>query len=149
MGHIDPEGFLYITGRKKDLIVLSNGKKVTPSGIENLLLSDPHIEQVVVFGDHRNFLAAVLVPNWAKVRQTLGVTGSEDELATNPAVESFLHDRIAAVLKTTAAWEQVKKFVIRPRPFGIETGEMTVSLKLKRDAIRTRHTTELDKLYEE
>jgi long-chain acyl-CoA synthetase len=149
LGHIDSDGFLYITGRKKDLIVLSNGKKVTPSGVENLLLSDPHVEQAVVYGDRRNFLTAVVVPNWAKVRQTLSLTGSDEELAKNPAVEEFLHKRVDAILAETAAWEQVKKFVIRPTPFTPESGEMTVSLKLKRDAIRTRHATELDKLYAE
>ena len=149
MGHIDSDGFLYITGRKKDLIVLSSGKKVTPSGVENLLLSEPHLEQAIVFGDHRNFLTAVLVPNWAKVRQTLSLNGSDEELAKNPAVDAFFQERVAEVLKSTAAWEQVKKFVIRPKPFGIETGEMTVSLKLKRDTIRARHAAELDRLYAE
>lgn len=149
MGHMDADGFLYITGRKKDLIVLSNGKKVTPSGVENMLLSDPHLEQAVVFGDHRNFLTAVLVPNWAKVRQTLSLTGTGEDLAKRPAVEEFLQRRVDDVLKSTAAWEQVKKFVIRAKPFGIETGEMTVSLKLKRDAIRARHAEELDQLYAE
>jgi long-chain acyl-CoA synthetase len=149
MGHLDSDGFLYITGRKKDMIVLSNGKKVTPSGVESLLLSEPHIEQAIVFGDHRNFLTAVIVPNWAKMRQTLSLAGSEDELAKDPRVEQFLSDRVGTVLGSTAAWEQVKKFVVRAKLFTPEGGEMTVSLKLKRDVIRTRHSAELDMLYNE
>src|SRR5262249_14248766 len=149
MGHLDSDGFLYITGRKKDMIVLSNGKKVTPSGVESMLLSEPHIEQAIVFGDHRNFLTAVIVPNWAKMRQTLSLAGSDEELATDSKVEQFLNERVGTVLKSTAAWEQVKKFVIRAKPFTPEGGEMTVSLKWKREVIRTPHAAELDKLYSE
>ena len=150
MGRIDENGFLYITGRKKELIVLSNGKKVAPTEVEAMLQSDPMIEQVVVHGDRRSFLTAIVVPNWTKVRAALPhLTGSSQELAKNPEVESFLHQRIDAILANTASWEHVKRFLIRATPFTPDTGEMTVSLKLKRDVIFNRHAAEWEGLYKD
>jgi len=147
IGHIDADGFLYITGRKKDMLVLSNGKKVAPTEVEALIMADPHFEQVVVYGDGRNFLTAVVVPNWAKVRQTLSVQGSEEELTRHPAVNKLLRERVDAALQGTASWEQVKRFIIRPQPFSMDRGEMTVSLKLKREVIFNRHAEQLNALY--
>src|SRR5262249_37192767 len=144
---IDADGFLYITGRKKDMLVLSNGKKVAPTEVEALIMADPHFEQVVVYGDGRNFLTAVVVPNWAKARQTLSVQGSEEELARHSAVNKLLRERVDAALQGTASWEQVKRFIIRPQPFSMDRGEMTVSLKLKREVIFNRHAEQLNAPY--
>lgn len=148
MGRIDADGFLYITGRKKELLVLSNGKKVAPTEVEAMLQGDPCIEQSIVFGDARSFLVAVIVPNWQKTRQTLPeVTGTDEELARNPTVLKLFRDKIDKALANTAPWEQVKKFILRPQPFTPERGELTVSLKLKRDVISQRHAAELEPLY--
>jgi long-chain acyl-CoA synthetase len=149
VGRIDADGFLYITGRKKDMLVLSNGKKVAPTEVEAMLLSDPHLEQAVVFGDGKSCLTAIVVPNWAKVRQSLSLNGSEEELARNPSVKQFLRSRIDAAMKDTASWEQIKEFIVRPQPFGIERGEMTVSLKLKRETIFQHHASELQAAYQQ
>lgn len=148
VGRIDEQGFLYITGRKKELLVLSNGKKVAPTEVEALLQADPCIEQAVVYGEKRNFLTALIVPNWPKVKQLLSVSGSEDELARNPAVENFLRQRIDTALANAVTWEQVKRFVIRPQPFSVATGELTVSLKLRRDVVFQKHAAELEALYQ-
>ena len=148
LGSIDDQGFLYITGRKKELIVLSNGKKVAPTEVESLLQSEPMIEQSIVSGDVRNYLVAVIVPIWAKVRQALpNLIGSDEDLARNPAVRDLLQQKIDAVLGNAAPWEQVKKIVLRPLPFAPERGELTVSLKLKRDVIYKLHATEIEALY--
>jgi long-chain acyl-CoA synthetase len=148
MGRIDAHGFLYITGRKKELIVLSNGKKVAPTEVEAMLQGDPCIEQSIVFGDTRNFLVAVIVPNWPKTRQALpAAAGSDEELTRNPDVLKLFRDKIDRALVNTAPWEQVKKFILRPQPFTPERGELTVSLKLKRDVIYQRHAPELESLY--
>ena len=150
MGSIDANGFLLITGRKKELIVLSNGKKVAPTEVEAMLQSDPLVEQGIVFGDARNFLVGIIVPNWGKVRQALpGLSGSDEELVQKPDVRALFSDRIGADLKNTAHWEQVKKFILRPKPFTPERGELTVSLKLKRDVIYQHHAAELEALYKE
>src|SRR5204863_3000421 len=71
LGSLDDEGFLSITGRKKELMVLSSGKKVVPPHIEGLLLSEPCIDQAIVYGEGHNFLSALIVPNWANVRKAL------------------------------------------------------------------------------
>src|SRR5262245_18886869 len=150
MGHIDSDGFLLITGRKKELIVLSNGKKVAPTEVEALLQTEPAIEQVVVHGDTKSFLTALIVPNWARVRQALpDVKGTEEELAANSRVLQFFQQRMDALLANLSPWEQVKRCLVRARPFTPETGELTVSLKLKREVIFKNHANDWEKLYTE
>src|SRR5947208_13202748 len=80
LGQIDADGFLTITGRKKDLLVLSNGKKVAPTFVEGLLAKDPAIEQAVVFGEGRPFLSAIIVPRWPVLREAIWSTGLNGEL---------------------------------------------------------------------
>ncbi len=149
MGRLDDDGYLYITGRKKELIVLSNGKKVAPTEVEAILMREPAIEQVVVHGDKRNYLTALIVPNWTRVRQELPHRiESENELSTHPEVLAWFQQRIDALQAELSSWEQVKRFFLRPRPFSPETGEMTVSLKLRREVIFQKHADEWNQLYE-
>src|SRR5262249_27434375 len=155
LGSLDAEGFLSITGRKKELLVLSNGKKVVPNYLEGLILADDCIDQVVIYGEARNFLTALVVPHWNNLRQTAAAEGltlnheSEDALAKSPAVEEFLRRRIGAALKDESAWEQVKKLLILPRPFTVADEELTVSLKLRREVIFNKHNGRLQQLYQE
>jgi long-chain acyl-CoA synthetase len=152
MGRIDADGFLYITGRKKELLVLSNGKKVYPTEVEGALQAEPCIEQAIVFGEKKNFLSALIVPNWSKLRQVLAergetLRGTDEELARHPAVKKILRERIDAALAHAAGWEQIKEFVIRPQPFSIASGELTVSLKMRREVIFQNHAHEFEALY--
>jgi long-chain acyl-CoA synthetase len=150
LGSLDSEGFLSITGRKKDLLVLSNGKKVTPPHIEGLLLTEPLIDQAVVFGEGRSFLTGLIVPQWANVRKVLPAglaRESEEILAKHATVRKLLEDKIRAVLKDVASWEQLKDFVIVPRPFSIAADEMTVSQKLRRNVIFEHHKAALEDSY--
>jgi long-chain acyl-CoA synthetase len=154
LGALDADGFLSITGRKKELMVLSNGKKVVPSHLEGLLVTDPCIDQAVVCGEGRNFLTALLVPNWGNVRTALaeeGVTvdGRPEELAGHQAVSELLTRRCRGALADLSKMEQVKKFVVLPRPFSVEADELTVSLKLRRSVILKRHAERLEALYRE
>ena len=146
LGRLDEDGFLFITGRKKELLVLSNGKKVVPSHIEGILLADPCIDQVVVCGEGRNYLAALVVPHFANLAQAMTAT---DPQATDPKVRAFLQARIEQALKVVAAWEQVKKIAVLGQPFSVANDEMTVSLKLRRGVIAEHHRQELDSLYRE
>lgn len=149
MGRLDDQGFLYITGRKKELIVLSNGKKVAPTEVEAILQSEPLIEQAVVHGDNKNFLTALIVPNWARVKAALpNLAAAPEQLAKDPAVLRLFQERIDSALVNCAAWEQVKCFFLRPTPFTPETGELTVSLKLKREVIFQKHAAEWEALYQ-
>jgi long-chain acyl-CoA synthetase len=152
LGRLDADRFLYITGRKKELIVLSNGKKVAPTLVESALLADPCIDQAVLHGEGRNFVTALIVPHWANLRQALGSAVDpgldEDALANHTAVAALLEKRLEAAQKDLAPWEQVKKFVVLPRPFSVAGEELTVSLKLRRNVIFEKHRTALERLYE-
>src|SRR5207237_3895832 len=78
LGRLDDDGYLHITGRKKELLVLSNGKKVVPSHVEGLLLADPCIDQVVVFGEGRNYLTALVVPQWSNLTQAMTLAAAPE-----------------------------------------------------------------------
>lgn len=155
LGKLDADGFLSITGRKKELLVLSNGKKVVPSYIEGLLIADECIDQAAVGGEGRSFLTALIVPHWANLRRALREQGiildheSDEKLARHPAVTSFLQKRIDAALSQVANWERVKKFVVLAQPFSIANDELTVSLKLRRNVVLVHHAAELEALYRE
>jgi long-chain acyl-CoA synthetase len=151
LGTLDADGFLTITGRKKELLVLSNGKKVIPSYVEGLIVADECVDQAAVYGEGRNFLTALLVPHWENVRKALGEVAagkSEEELARHPAVCEFLRKRLDACLVDVSPWEHVKKFVVT-RPFTVAADEMTVSLKMRRNVIFGRYKAELEALYRE
>jgi long-chain acyl-CoA synthetase len=155
LGRIDADGFLTITGRKKEIYVLSNGKKVVPAYLEGLLLADKCIDQAVVSGEGRNFLTAVIVPHWENLRRLLREEGMtidsepEETLARHAGVQALLKKRIDAALADVSSSEQVKKFVVRPKPFSLADDELTVSLKLRRKVVLGRHQVELDVLYRE
>src|SRR5262249_31362680 len=125
LGRLDSDGYLTITGRKKELLVMSSGKKVVPNHIEGLLLGDACIDQAVVHCEGRNFLTALIVPHWPNVRTAMQTEGAvfdaatDEALARDSAVQAFLRRRIDAALKEVASWERVKKFILLPRPFSV------------------------------
>ncbi|HJZ89856.1 MAG TPA: long-chain fatty acid--CoA ligase [Gemmataceae bacterium] len=156
LGSLDADGFLTITGRKKELLVLSNGKKVVPPHIEGLLVADECIDQAVVCGEGRHYLTALLVPRWDNLRKAIAAGGlstdgctSEEELTRHPTVVEVLRQRVAQCLTDVAGYEQVKSFVVLPRPFTVAGDELTVSLKVRRNVILAKHKAELDALYHE
>jgi long-chain acyl-CoA synthetase len=151
LGRLDSDGFLTITGRKKDLLVLSNGKKVVPSQLEGMLLGDPCIDQVVICGEGRNFLTALVVPQWGNLARamSLGEPIEAETMARDGKVREFLEARVAQALGQEAAWEQVQKIVVLAQPFSVAQDEMTVSLKMRRNVIVERHRVELEALYRE
>jgi long-chain acyl-CoA synthetase len=152
LGSLDADGFLKITGRKKELLVLSNGKKVAPSQVEGLLLADPCVDQVVVCGEGKNYLTALVVPHWDNVRSALKGEGvdlpaGEQERACHPAVRELLRRRFEDRLAVVSRSERVKRFAVLPRPFSVAQDEMTVSLKLRRAVIVNRYAVQLADLY--
>jgi long-chain acyl-CoA synthetase len=151
LGRLDAEGFLTITGRKKDLLVLSNGKKVVPTHLEGLLLADPCIDQAVVYGEGRHFLTALIVPHWDNLRAALPATAGQqpEALARQPVVQAFFRQRVDTALAGVSNWEQVRKFLVLPQPFTVAAEELTVSLKLRRSAVLAKHRAALEALYKE
>jgi long-chain acyl-CoA synthetase len=151
LGTLDAQQYLTITGRKKDLLVLSNGKKVVPTHVEGLLLADPCIEQVLVHGEGKNFLTALIVPAYDRVRAQLGnpalAAATNETLAAHPSVQAFLAKRIDQALADLAHYEQVRKFLLLPQPFSVAADEMTVSLKLRRGFIFEKYRKQLEAMY--
>lgn len=155
LGSLDSEGFLSITGRKKELMVLSNGKKVVPSVVENLLLADVCIDQVVVYGEGKNFLTALVVPHWENLVREMCAAGVDcqnrghEELACLKETAAFLEERAKQCLQDVAGWENVKKLLVLPQAFSVAAEEMTVSLKLRRSVIYQKYRDQLEGLYRE
>jgi len=151
IGTVDEEGFLQITDRKKNIIVTSGGKNIAPFQIENALCKSRYIEEIVVIGDRRNFLTAAVIPAqeavelWAK---DSGINYSSwDELRNKPEVYTLIDHEIQHLQEEFARYEKVKKFFIPPKPFTIEGGELTPSMKIKRKVVEEKYKKEIDALY--
>lgn len=153
LGHMDAEGNLFFRERAKDLYKTANGKYIAPQMIEGLLISDSAIEQAVIVAEERNFVSAIISPNWPKVLQLLEQKGVLDVshdpavLAEHPQVYELLKQRIDAVQTDLAEYERVKKFVIVKEPFSIENGLLTNSLKTIRKAVLAKYEKEINDIY--
>jgi len=151
IGLIDNDGFLHITDRKKNIIVTSNGKNIAPSNIEHQLLKSRYIDQIVVIGNNRNFLSAVIVPpqdvieKWAK-RKLLSYK-SYKELLALPQVFTLFNNELHRLQQNLARYEQVKKYILISSAFTIKDGELTPSIKIKRRVITEKYASEIEKLY--
>ncbi len=153
IGCIDDEGFLVITDRKKDLIVNSAGKNIAPQYVESTLAQVPFINQVVVFGDRRQYLSAVIVPEWLAIDKLYAMMEMEKkpptEAVEDPALIGVMRTYIDEALKDLAPWEQVRKFVLVSEAFSIEGGTLTPTLKVRRKQAYERHQSRIEALYEE
>lgn len=151
VGYVDNEGYLFITDRKKEIIVMSNGKKVAPQAVENALQLQPHIAQACILGEKKNYIAALIVPNWESVERfalEAGVTHKDrDRLASDPRVMSLIEQEVEAVNAHLSRYEQIKKFWILPAEWTVESGELTPSMKLKRRIIQDKFKADVERLY--
>jgi long-chain acyl-CoA synthetase len=144
-------GILYITDRIKDLFKTSNGKYIAPQQIENLLVTDKYIDQVAVIGDLRKFVTALIVPDYAAVKDYAEQMKIEykdiEDLLNNPKITSLIEGRIANLQEGLAKYEQVKRFKLLPNPFTSDNGELTLTLKLKRKVINEHYNKEIEYMY--
>ena len=131
---------LKITDRKKDLIVLGNGKNVAPQPIENKLTASPFISEAVVLGDGMEYCVALIIPNFEAVRASLGLAEGTD-YASNPEVKSLIKREIDKTNKTLANFEIIKKHAILSAPFTIDGGELTPTLKVKRKVVKEKYAS--------
>jgi long-chain acyl-CoA synthetase len=150
-GDVDEDGFLFIRGRKKEIIVTSGGKNVSPVQLESLLTEDPLILQAVVIGDDRNYLTALIVPDPDQLRDVIvkqkwQIVSPAQALA-HPQVIDLFRQRIQTQLATVSRYEQVRAFTLLDHGFTIESGEMTPKLSLRRDIIATNYTTQIEAMY--
>ena len=149
---LDGEGFLSITDRKKDLIVTAGGKNIAPQNLENLCRTLPLIDQVMVYGDRRKYLVALVTLNFEELtgvasREGLPATNRKD-LASHSRIQQIVADHLATVNARLAPYEQIKRFAILPEGFTEEAGELTPTLKIRRREIARLHRDILDGLYE-
>jgi len=152
IGQIDADGFLIITARKKDLIKTSGGKNISPQNIENEILGDPLFSQVVVLGDRRPYLVALVVPNRTELEHWAQGEGLEalswEELLANRSAIQMIDERLRAKMKDFASYEQIKYFHLLPQELSQESGELTPTLKVKRRVVMERYASVLEALYE-
>jgi long-chain acyl-CoA synthetase len=152
IGKVDEKGCLYITDRKKDIIVTAGGKNIAPQNIENTLCTDPYIEQAVIIGEGRKYISALIVPNFSELQsycKKLGIPFDEKEdLVMKPEIVTFYTDKIGSLMKEYARVEQIRKFTLLPREFSIESGELTPTLKMKRKVIGANFSTEIEAMYQ-
>jgi long-chain acyl-CoA synthetase len=137
---------LKITDRKKDIIVLANGKNVAPQKIENTLKESVFIQEVVLFGDGHEFLYGLIIPNFDRVREKLGSSADDATLAAQADVKALIKAELDAVNKTLADFEKVKKHAVLAAAFTIESGELTPSLKVRRKVVKEKFADVLREL---
>jgi long-chain acyl-CoA synthetase len=135
LGAFDSEGFLSITGRKKEIIITAGGKNIAPKNIEAALKESPLIGEAVVIGDRRKFLTALVTLEDAATKL------EKEEL------RSAIQVQVDKVNEALARVEQVKKFTILPKPFGIDTGELTPTMKIKRKVVAQMYAREIEAMY--
>ena len=151
VGHLDAEGFLYITDRKKDLIKTSGGKFIAPQPIECKLKASLLVEEAALMADRRKFASAIIVPSFPALEDWAAVNrvpfASREELIATPEVFALYESIVSGVNEDLAQFEKIKKFIIVSDEFSMANGALTPTMKLKRRYIEQRYSKELDELY--
>jgi len=152
IGHVDAEGFLHITDRKKHLFVSSGGKNIAPQPIENLFLGSKYIEQFMLIGDRRMFLTALIVPDFDALREfadsrSIQYTDNAD-LVKHPEINQLIETDIGDIQKDLANYERVRKFTLLERQFSIEDGELTPKLSVRRKVVEEKYRQLIDGMYD-
>ena len=152
IGHLDEEGYLHITDRKKEMFKTSGGKYIAPQVIENLAKASKFIEQIMVVGDGEKMPCAFVQPdfnfikNWAE-RKQLNIGTTPAEMAKSPELKERIKKEIDYLNTKLGNWEQIKKFELTPEVWSIELGLLTPTLKLKRKAVKERYIKLYNELY--
>ncbi len=151
IGHLDQDGFLYITDRKKDIIVTAGGMNIAPQNIENLLKADPFISQVMVYGDRRPYPVALITLNpdeLAKFAREQGIVGADPAvLLKHPKVLERVSRTVEEKNSHLQSYARIKKFALLDGDFSQEGGELTPTLKVKRKVVIEKYRQQLEELY--
>src|SRR3712207_2222199 len=152
LGSIDEDGYLSITGRKKDIIITAGGKNLTPANFENDMKQTRWVSQCVMHGDRRPFPVALITLDEEEIVPWAEQQGIEDRsigaLAQDEKVRALIQDCVDKVNQRYAQVEQVKKFVILDHDLSQETGELTPTLKVKRNIVNEKYAGLFDRLYD-
>ncbi len=153
IGKIDDRGFLYITDRKKDLIVTSGGKNIAPQSVENVLKEDSFISEVMLYGEGKKYLSALIVPNFEALKQWSEERNlkfnSNAQMVNDDKIFRLMLHRVEKRCEPLAKYEQIKKFILLDHDFSMEDEEITPTLKLRRKKILEKYKDKLENLYQE
>lgn len=147
------DGYLYLTDRIKDLFKTSNGKYIAPQAIETKLVVDRYIDQISIIADQRKFVSALIVPDYAQVEKYAAEHkisySSREDLLQKPEIVDLFKTRIDTLQQQFAHYEQIKRFTLLPKPFSLEKGELTNTLKIRRPVLLKNYAAEIEKMYAE
>jgi len=147
------DGELFLKERIKDLFKTSNGKYIAPQLIESKLLVDKFVEQIAVVADQHKFVSALIVPVFAMLEEYARAQGiayaSHEELCRHPKVMEMMQERIDTLQQGLASYERIKRFTLLPQPFSMEKGELTNTLKIRRNVLMRNYAAEIEEMYKE
>jgi long-chain acyl-CoA synthetase len=152
IGRFDPDGFLVITDRKKHIIVNSGGKNIAPGPLESAFLGSGLIHQIVIIGDGRVHLSALVVPEYDHIRERLAAEGNP--AGSGPgglpadAVRRLIQEEIDLIQKDFAPFERIRKFTLMPKAFSLEEGEITPTMKVRRGVVEKKYRETIERMYE-
>ena len=145
------DGELYITERIKDLYKTSNGKYIAPQMVESKILVDKYVEQIAVIADQRKFVSALIVPTYTLLEEYAKEQGirysSREELVRDPRINDMIRERIETLQQSLANYEKIKRFTLMPQAFSMEKGEITNTLKIKRNVLAKRYAEVIEEMY--
>lgn len=150
IGHLDEEGWVFITDRKKSMFKLSTGKYVAPQPIENALMNSGFIDQALVIGDQEKFCAALIVPDWENMKkrfQQKEIDFPNDHFTTDNVVILNIQREVDKVNMKLPHWEKVKKFILIEKQFTIEAGELTPKLSIRRSVVKEHYKEQIAEIY--
>ncbi len=153
IGHLDQEGYLVVTDRKKDLIITAGGKNVAPQPIENILKRNPYITNAVVLGDRRRFISALIVPEFEKIKeyaedQNISFEDTKDLIAKEEIID-LVFEQVEKSTSALAPYEKIKKIALLERDFDIGEEEITPTLKVRRNIVEEKYKNVIESLYKE
>lgn len=147
------DGELFLKERIKDLFKTSNGKYIAPQLIESKLLVDKFVEQIAVVADQHKFVSALIVPDFSMLEEfarSAGIpTDSREDLCKHPKVMEMMQERIDTLQQGLASYERIKRFTLLPQPFSMEKGELTNTLKIRRNVLLRNYAAEIEEMYKE
>jgi long-chain acyl-CoA synthetase len=151
IGTLDPDGYLTITDRKKDLLVTSGGKKIAPQPIEHVLRRSLLVAEALVLGDRRRYVTALIVPEFAALERRLQALGrppgTREELVARPDVMALYQEVVDALNRDLSPFERIKRIALLPSEFTIASGELTPTMKVRRRLVEKRWSERIDELY--
>lgn len=146
------KGYLKITDRYKNMLKTSLGKNIYPTPIENTYLQSDKIEQIFIIGDKKEYVTAIIIPKEDHLKDFFGLNKSffesQDDVIEDEKIKNWLHEDIKKLSQSLSNYARIRDFVVKRKPFSIDTGELTVTLKQKRKVIEDRYKVWIEKLYE-